>query len=64
MDIYQELLDAGVLLFHHESDLYAKQTPISKNIVNNYYFITQVSTFISQIDGEIWYEIPFTYTPF
>jgi len=64
MDIYEEIIKAGLLINHHESDLYVKKTPESEKIINNYLFKNSVTTFISQIDGEIWYDMPFVYTPF
>ena len=47
---------------HHWSDLYLKATPVSKAIterVENKDF--WVSTFIDNINHELWYEIPFAY---
>lgn len=61
MDIYKELKDAGVPLDHHESDLYAKVTQISFEIVQRYPFKRSVTQFTSQIDGERWFDIPFAY---
>lgn len=63
MDIYQELLEAKVPLDSHESDLYAKVTPESAAIIKKYKFHTNVSTFVSNVDGLFWYDIPFAYTP-
>lgn len=60
--IYQQLKAAGVPLDHHESDLYAKQTPESKSIVGAYEHRCNVQAFRS--DGEWWYDIPFAYEPF
>ena len=64
MAIYDDLLAAGVKLAHHESDLYAKVTPESEVIVENYEFRDNVTTFTSQVDGELWYDIPFAYDPY
>ena len=65
MSIYEELKNAGVPLDNHESDLYAKVTPESREIVRKYYKLPTVSvhTFRSQIDHELWYDIAFAYTP-
>jgi hypothetical protein len=62
--IYDQLKAAGVPLEHYESDLYAKVTTESANIVNRYPFVSQVSTFYNNIDHELWYDIPFAYQPF
>lgn len=46
-------------LDRHETDLYAKVTPKSKELVNRYEFKTNVTTFKSELDGTLWYDIPF-----
>ena len=43
MTIYQKLKDANIPLDHHETDLYAKVTPESINIINGYKLIVLVS---------------------
>lgn len=43
----------------HESDLYVLVNDISKKIVNEYEFKNNVTTFKSQIDNKLWYDIPF-----
>ena len=66
MNIYQTLKDAGVPLDNHESDLYAKVTPESTRIIAEYKQAdthARVSMFVSHLDGERWYDIPFAYTP-
>ena len=50
--IYQQLLNAGVPITNHHSDLYAKVTPVSREIIAEYKFKKNVTTFISQIDKE------------
>lgn len=64
MTIYEQLKAAGVPTDHHESDLYAKVTPESRGIINDYKFKCNVTTFYSQIDHELWFEIPFEFDPF
>ncbi len=61
MNIHTELKKAGVELDSHESDLYAKVTDSSKKIISNYKYKAIVTTFVSQIDNELWYDIPFAY---
>ena len=60
--LYNQLKEAGVPLDHHESDLYAKVTPESEKIVKASGH--SHSTFISNIDNEKWFDIPFAFTPF
>lgn len=49
---------------HHYSDLYVRKTPKSTEIVNRLTTKSLLSTFKDNIDGDIWYELPFCYTPF
>lgn len=64
--VYQKLIKVMKTneVSHHESDLYVKVTDVSSNIINEYKFKRNVSTFISQLTGSPWYEIPFAYDPF
>lgn len=63
MGIYEELIKAGVPIDHHESDLYALKNEVSIPIIERYKFRSNVTTFKNQIDGKIWYDIPFAYVP-
>lgn len=49
---------------HHYSDLYVRKTPKSTEIVNRLTTKSLLSTFKDNIDGDIWYELPFCYTPY
>ena len=62
--IYEEMKAVGIEIGHHESDLYAKVTPESERIVAGYRFRRQVNRFISNIDNELWFDIPFAFNPF
>jgi len=64
MSIYTELKEAGVPLDDNRSDLYAKVMPESKVIVDAYEFKVNVSVFVSMMDGDKWYDIPFAFDPF
>lgn len=46
---------------HWYSDLYVKVTPFSKEIVSKYEYKNLVTTFVDQIDNELYFEIPFCY---
>jgi len=59
--IYQEMLKAGVEVSHHESDLYVRVTPESRRVIENYQF--KVTAFQSEVDGQLWFDIPFAYDP-
>ena len=45
------------------TDLYLRVTDISRTMVAEYEFRRQVTTFIDQIDHNLWFDIPFAYTP-
>ena len=62
--IYEELVKAGVPIDSHEGDLYALKTPESEAIVSTWDYTPVVTIFKSQIDGKIWFDIPFGYKPF
>jgi len=64
MDIYRQLKEANIKLDHHNSDLYVIKCPESEAIIEKYKFKNNVTTFISQIDGKVWYEIPFAFMPY
>ena len=64
MEIHQELKEANVELDHYESDLYALKCPESEAIIERYVFKSDVSIFKSEIDGRLWYEIPFAFLPY
>lgn len=64
MSIYDQLKAANVELDHHESDLYAPVNDTTRAIVKEYKFRSNVTTFTSQIDHTLWYDIPFAYLPF
>jgi hypothetical protein len=63
MSIYTELKEVGVPTDNHSSDLYAKKCPISDAILAEH-GKANVRSFISALDGEEWYEIPFQFDPF
>lgn len=46
---------------HWQSDLYLKVTPISEKLVDKYDYKNLVTTFIDNIDHDLWFEIPFAY---
>lgn len=42
-----------------ESDLYLRVNAISRKLVGEYEYRNLVTTFIDNIDHELWYDIPF-----
>lgn len=62
-EIYPLLKETGAKMDHHASDLYVEKTPDTKKIVEAYENVGAVSQFVDMIDKNLWYEIPFAYTP-
>jgi hypothetical protein len=63
MSLYERLKAAGVPLDNHESDLYALATPEAVRILATHPDTHHTRTFVSQLDGQLWLDIPFAYTP-
>lgn len=66
LDIYDLLRAAEVPLDNHYSDLYFKATPEAMRVLREHRNVlgVRVSYFTSQIDGKLWGEIPFAFTPY
>jgi len=64
-ELYEALVETGEPMDHHESDLYVIVSPATTPLVKQYeFFTTNVRTFVSNIDGKRWYDVPFGYIPF
>jgi hypothetical protein len=63
-NIYDRACIQHLEIASHYSDLYLKQSPLATQLVKDYTYSAQVSTFLSAIDGVVWYDIPFAYTPY
>jgi len=59
---YTALVNAGIPLDNHESDLYAKVTPEAGRIIRASGW-GGVTVFINQLDGSPWFDLPFAYLP-
>jgi hypothetical protein len=60
--LYDECVEANLELDHHEADLYIKDCTAARALLvkhNNTF-----DTFISQIDGVVWLDVPFAYLPY
>jgi hypothetical protein len=68
MTLYEELIKAGCVIDHHESDLYVKCSEKAETIILYHQLLPNsnltYSQFRSNIDGSLWYEVPFAYDPF
>jgi hypothetical protein len=68
MSLYQRLIDAGVPVDHHESDLYFPVTDatvaICKSAMANGELHSRPAVFKHQVSGRQWFDAAFMYTPF
>lgn len=64
-NIYEEALKTipADHIDHHGTDLYLKVTKESRELISLYDFKRNITTFIDAIDHELWYDIPFAYSP-
>ena len=63
MTLYERLTKAGVETDNHESDLYFPLTGDSATILSQFPGQSH-SLFKSQIDGRVWVDAAFAFTPF
>ena len=63
MDVKKELIARGMTeadFDGHETDLYVRATPISKQFLENEYeYASLVTKFVDNIDKAYWYDVPF-----
>jgi hypothetical protein len=60
--LYDECLEAGFDLDHHESDLYIKDCQAVRTLLNQRG--REFTQFTSQVDGKIWLDVTFAYQPY
>jgi hypothetical protein len=63
-ELYDTLVARGIEIDHHESSLYFPVTDETTALVNEFEHKKIVETFTSQLDGKLWYDVPFGYVPF
>jgi len=64
-NLYSALVEAKIQIDHHESDLRFPTTEQSSAILAKFPLEQHNATqFRNQIDGKIWYDVPFAYIPF
>ena len=61
--IYERMVEAGVEIEHHNSDLYVPANGTTNAILGGYQLCRNVVKFKSHIDDQWWYDIPFAYDP-
>ena len=63
-ELMQEIEARKIPFDRHNSDLYLPVTAEVMELLCKYEHRRQVTTFKSQYDGKMWYDIPFAYLPF
>ena len=59
--VFEKMVFSGIQIDHHASDLYVPVNPKTTAILLE--CKATASTFTCGITGELWYDIPFAYTP-
>lgn len=63
MDLYERAKAAGVEMSNHESDLYLKCGAVADALVKECDTHGNARRFRNQLDGALWWDIPFAYAP-
>lgn len=69
MTLYEELVKAGCEIGNYQSDLHVRCSEKALVIIVDHVLrpdslLQMPNKFVSNIDGELWYDIPFAYDPF
>ena len=62
--IYDQVIESGLAFDHRESDLYIRVCPKAWAMISCYVHKANVTTFICQLDGQEWFDVPFAYDPY
>lgn len=60
--IYEKCVELGVEVCSHASDLHVPVNEVTRELMKS--FDGPYSTFTSNIDGALWYDVFFAYDPF
>ena len=58
------MVDAGVEIGSHDSDMYVPVNDVTTALIKDYTFNCNVTTFYSNITGERCYDTPFAFNPY
>ena len=61
--LYGDLLAAGVLMDHHESDLYVHDSPTARLLLDKHQDRHPLATRFVDAEGQDWWDVPFAYQP-
>ncbi len=60
-NLYDEAVAQGIPTDNHESDLYLKDSEITRALLRVAH--VDAKAFVSNVDGRMWWEIPFAFSP-
>lgn len=63
MSLYTDLIEAGQPVSNHESDLYCPVNDTTRALIKKH-GITTATTFRNQVEGGLWFDVPFMFDPF
>lgn len=63
VQLFNQVQALGIQYNSHETDLYLPVNEQTQKLIDAYEFKSNVTKFISQIDGKPWFDIPFAYLP-
>lgn len=63
MSLYTELMDAGVPVSNWQSDLYCPVNDTTRELLKKHNIKT-ATIFVHQVEGGLWFDVPFMYEPF
>lgn len=61
--IFKQVKALGIPFANHETDLYIPRNEQTLKIIADYPYKASVTTFINQVEGGIWFDVPFAYLP-
>lgn len=62
-NIFERVKERGIQYNNWQTDLYIPVNDETKALIEQYEFRRNITTFVSNIDHKLWYDIPFAYTP-
>ena len=63
MSLYEKVVAAGIKHSNHASDLYIPVNEDTTKLIAEYEYKCNVTKFVSQIDGKVWFDVPFAFIP-
>jgi len=64
LSLFEKVVNFNIDFTNHESDLYIAVNDLTEQLIKNYEFEQNVTTFTSNFDCELTYDIPFAYDIF